>query len=198
MRQNKLAQMRITNIISKTHLIPPFSLSALSSAFPFSNEKTSLHRIFIPYNNINFSIFRSGNIISRSSISQLDLESSFEWLRSILVPFELKMSQSYEILNIVSTINLTPPLKLLLLAEYLPNCSYDPSPLLSESNRESCVDAIVHYFVPNEKPRRTALIFSTGNVVLTGFNSFSDLNEYSMKLSRNIFEIAQMHPEVVS
>ena len=190
--------MRITNIISKTHLIPPFSLSALSSAFPFSNEKTSLHRIFIPYNNINFSIFRSGNIISRSSISQLDLESSFEWLRSILVPFELKMSQSYEILNIVSTINLTPPLKLLLLAEYLPNCSYDPSPLLSESNRESCVDAIVHYFVPNEKPRRTALIFSTGNVVLTGFNSFSDLNEYSMKLSRNIFEIAQMHPEVVS
>ena len=198
MRQNKLAQMRITNIISKTHLIPPFSLSVFSSAFPFSNEKTSLHRIYIPYNNINFSIFRSGNIISRSSISQLDLESSFEWLRSILVPFELKMSQSYEILNIVSTINLTPPLKLLLLAEYLPNCSYDPSPLLSESNRESCVDAIVHYFVPNEKPRRTALIFSTGNVVLTGFNSFSDLNEYSMKLSRNIFEIAQMHPEVVS
>ena len=198
MSQNKLAQMRITNIISKTHLIPPFSLSVFSSAFPFSNEKTSLHRIYIPYNNINFSIFRSGNIISRSSISQLDLESSFEWLRSILVPFELKMSQSYEILNIVSTINLTPPLKLLLLAEYLPNCSYDPSPLLSELNRESCVDAIVHYFVPNEKPRRTALIFSTGNVVLTGFNSFSDLNEYSMKLSRNIFEIAQMHPEVIS
>lgn len=198
MSQNKLAQMRITNIISKTHLIPPFSLSVFSSAFPFSNEKTSLHRIYIPYNNINFSIFRSGNIISRSSISQLGLESSFEWLRSILVPFELKMSRSYEILNIVSTINLTPPLKLLLLAEYLPNCSYDPSPLLSESNRESCVDAIVHYFVPNEKPRRTALIFSTGNVVLTGFNSFSDLNEYSMKLSRNIFEIAQMHPEVIS
>ena len=198
MSQNKLAQMRITNIISKTHLIPPFSLSVFSSAFPFSNEKTSLHRIYIPYNNINFSIFRSGNIISRSSISQLDLESSFEWLRSILVPFELKMSRSYEILNIVSTINLTPPLKLLLLAEYLPNCSYDPSPLLSELNRESCVDAIVHYFVPNEKPRRTALIFSTGNVVLTGFNSFSDLNEYSMKLSRNIFEIAQMHPEVIS
>ena len=189
--------MRITNIISKANLIHPFSLFALSSAFSFSNEKTSLHRIYIPYKNTNFSIFRSGSIISRSSISQLDLESSFEWLRSILVPFELKMSRDYEILNIVSTINLTPPLELLLLAEYLPNCSYDPSPILNESNRESYVDAIVYYFIPNEKPRRTALIFSTGNMVLTGFNSFSELNEYSMKLSRNIFEISQMHPEVI-
>lgn len=197
MNQNKRTRIRITNIISKTNLIPPFSLSAFSSTFPFSDEKAFLHRIYIPYKNINFSIFQSGSIISRSSISQLALESSFEWLRSVLAPFELRMSQNYEILNIVSTINLAPPLKLLSLAEYLPNCSYDPSPLLSERNREFCVDAIVHYFVPNEKPRRTALIFSTGSIILTGFNSFSELSEYSMKLSRTIFKIAEVHPEVI-
>lgn len=198
MNQNELTPIRITNIISKTHLIPPFSLSALSSAFPFSKEKTFLHRVYIPYKNINFSIFRGGSIISRSSTSQSDLESSFEWLRSILTTFALNMSRNYEILNIVSTIAIAPPLNLLSLVKYLSNCSYDPSPILTESKREFCVDAIVYYFVPNEKPRRTALIFSTGSVVLTGFNSFSDLDIYSVKLSEILYEIAKVHPEVIT
>jgi TATA-box binding protein (TBP) (component of TFIID and TFIIIB) len=108
------------------------------------------------------------------------------------------MSQNYEILNIVSTINIAPPLHLLSLVRYLPNCSYDPSPVLIESEREFCVDAVVYYFVPNEKPHRTALIFSTGNVVLTGFNSFFDLKMYSLKLSETLSEIANMHPEVIA
>jgi len=197
MSSSERTQIRISNIISKTHLIPPFSLSKFSSAFPFSEEKTFLHRVYIPYKNTNFSIFRSGSIISRSSTSQINLESSFDWLRSLLASFELKMSKSYEILNIVSTINIAPPLVLSLLAQYLPHCSYDPSPLLTESEREFCVDAIVYYFLPGQKPNRTVLIFSTGNVVLTGLNSFSDIERCSTKLSKLISQIAKEHPEVI-
>ena len=198
MSQNEHTRIRVTNIISKTHLIPPFSLSALSSAFPFFKGKTFLNRIYIPYRNVNFSIFQRGSIISRSSTSQSDLESSFDWLRSILATFALRMSQSYEILNIVSTITLTPPLNLLSLVKYLSSCSYDPSPLLTESKREFCVDAVIYYFAPNEKPRRTALIFSTGNVVLTGFNSFFDLDAHYLELSETLSGIAKMHPEVIA
>ena len=197
MDSDERTQIKITNIISKTHLIPPFTLSEFSSAFPFSEERTFLHRVYIPYKNTNFSVFRSGSIISRSSTSQTELESSFEWLRSILATFALRMSCSYEILNIVSVINMAPKLNLLSLVEYLPNSSYDPSPLLTESKREFCVDAIVYYFAPNEKPRRTALIFSTGSVVLTGFNKFLELGEYSMRLSELLSKIVAGHPEVL-
>ena len=197
MNPNDRTEIRITNIVSKTHLIPPFSMSKFSLSFPFSEEKTFLHRVYIPYKNTNFSIFRSGSIISRSSSSQSDLESSFDWLRSMLTTFALRMSRSYEILNIVSVINMTPELDLLSLVESLPNCSYDPSPLLTESKRESSIDAVVYYFAPMEKPRRTALIFSTGSVVLTGFNKFTDLGEYSMKLSGLLSGIIKAHPEVL-
>jgi TATA-box binding protein (TBP) (component of TFIID and TFIIIB) len=190
-------QVKITNIVSKTHLISPFSLSRFSLAFPFSEEKTYLHRVYLPYRNINFSVFRSGAIISRSSTSLSELESSFEWLRSLLTTFALRVSNSYELLNIVSTISIAPALNLLPLVEYLPNSSYDPSPLLTEAKREFHVNAIVHYFAPNEKPRRTALVFATGRVVLTGFNEFSDIDDAVMSLSKLLSEIVEAHSEVL-
>jgi len=107
------------------------------------------------------------------------------------------MSADYIILNIVSALNIAPPLNLVSLAKYLKNSSYDPSPILTELNREFFVNAIVYYFLPNEKPRRTALIFPTGSVVLTGFNSFVDLGLHSMKLAEKLFQVADEHPEVI-
>lgn len=196
MVSDRPARIRITNIIAKTYVVPPFSLLEFSSEFPFS-KKPFLPRIYLPFKDTNFSIFYSGNIISRSSTSRADLDASFAWLRSILATFRLKMSENYIILNIVSTVNLAPPLNLLPLALNLKNSSYDPSPLLAESYRECNVDAIVYYFNPSMKPRRTALIFSTGNVVLTGFNSFSDLDTHVVKLSSDLLKIVSDHPEVM-
>jgi TATA-box binding protein (TBP) (component of TFIID and TFIIIB) len=177
-------------------VLQPFSLLEFSLEFPFSKTPL-LSRIFLPFKNTNFSIFRSGAIISRASASSADLDSSFAWLRSILASFGLRMSENYTILNIVSTANLALPLDLTSLAPYLRSSSYDPSPLLAESDREFNVDAIVHYFNPNIKPCRTALVFSSGTVVLTGFNSFSDLETHAIELSSDLLKIMNEHPEVL-
>lgn len=191
-----LTRINFNNIVTKSSLIPPFSLAQFSSAFPFSSSPF-LPRIFLPFRNVNFSIFRSGSIISRSSTSVEDINISFDWLRSIIEPFKLMLSESYEILNITSSVTLAPPLNLLSLSSYLPCCSYDPSPPLNENGLEHYVDAIVFYFNPECKPRGTALIFPSGKATLTGFCSFSALIRDVLRLSSLLLKIVQDHPAVL-
>lgn len=189
--------ININNIVAKSHIVPPFSLANLSAAFPFSTQ-SFLSRIYLPFRNINFSIFHSGSVISRASVSISELDTSFEWLRSIMASFDLKLSMDYEILNIVSSANLAPALNLLALAPHLPNCSYDPSPILNETEHECNVDAIVFYFDPKRKPRGTALIFSSGKIIFTGFYSFPDLESNALQFSSLLLQIIQKHPEVMN
>lgn len=181
--------------------MPPFSLSTLSAAFPFSIKRRALSRILLlppfPLQHVNFSIFNTGSVISRSSRSILDVEASFSWLRSFLASFELELSSHYRILNVVASANLTPPLNLLVLSSFLPKCSYDPSPLLSDDGHEHLVNCITLYF-QETRPHYTALIFPTGNVTFTGFKSITELEQYALKLSALISEIIPHHPEVLT
>lgn len=197
MSYNHTTRIEITNIVAKSQLVPPFSLSSLSVAFPFSH-RSILPRIFFPFQHMYLSIFRTGTVISRSSHSVSDVESSFRWLRSILAPFYLELSDHYSILNIVAFVNLAPPLELSNLATNLPNCSYDPSPIFSdEDGHEHLVDCITFYFHEG-RPHYTALIFPTGKVTFTGFKSVAELEAHALKFSSILSEIALKHPEVLS
>ena len=196
MVDNYSTKIKISNIIVKSQLIPPFSLSSLSAAFPFSH-RSALSRIFLPFHRMNLSIFRTGTVISRSSHSFSDVEDSFNWLRSILSSFDLKLSDHYTIINIVAFVNLAPPMELSMLASQLPNCSYDPCPLRSEKDKhEHLVNCVTFYFHEG-RPHYTALIFPTGKVTFTGFKSVAELEAHALKLSSILSEIAQNHPEVL-
>ena len=192
------ANIRINNIIAKSDIVPPFSLSLLSAAFRFPTQHV-LSRILLSYPSQHsfFSIFHTGSVISRSSRSVQYVKGAFQWLRSFLSSFNLKLSSHYNILNIVASVNLLLPLNLSALALYLPNCSYDPSPLLSDDGREHLVNCITFYF-QEARPHYTALIFPTGNVTFTGFKSIDELQLHTFKISSLIAEISLNHPEVLS
>ena len=199
--QSDITKIHINNIIAKSDIVPPFSLSTLSVAFPFSIKRRALSRILLlppfPLQHVNFSIFNTGSVISRSSRSVSDVETSFFWLRSFLASFELELSSNYRILNVVASANLVPPLNLSALSAYLLNCSYDPSPSLSDDGHEHLVNCITFYF-HEDRPHYTALIFPTGNVTLTGFKSVAELEKYALKLSAIISEIIPDHPGVLA
>lgn len=196
-------KIKVTNIIAKSQLVPPFTLSSLEAKHPFDhtdkyNPKLVFHgaRIFIPHNNIKFSLFRTGTVMSRAARSVPELDKSFRWLSSFLADFDLKLCNNYEILNVVAFSRLPCSLNLFELATYIPNCSYDPSSSLSEEGHEHIVNCITFYF-REEKPRYTALIFPTGNVTLTGFKSVAELEDHTAKLFSLISEISSDHPEVL-
>lgn len=185
------------NIVAKSQLIPPFSLASLSAQFPFSSPRFLCH-IPIPHDHVKFSIFRTGNVISRASTSLSELESSFAWLRRLLHSFELELVSSYDILNIVAVSPLvSEKLDLLLLAPLLPHSSYDPTPFPGENAREFLLDAITFYFNSQVKPRQTALIFKSGTVTLTGFRSIPELESAILQLRQLLDQIVQEHPEVL-
>jgi TATA-box binding protein (TBP) (component of TFIID and TFIIIB) len=192
-------KIQITNIVAKSHLVPPFSLSSLATEFPFTAQ-SALPHIPLSYQHSKFSIFKTGTVISRASRSVPDLESSLKWLSSRLCDFDLCLSDNYEILNIVAYSQLLPfPVNLSPLAELLPHSSYDPSPILSDGC-EHLVDAITTYLSPldhNSKPHRTALIFATGKATLTGFKSIHDLELHASRLSSLLTQISHEHPEVI-
>ena len=194
----KTPKIQITNIIAKSQLVPPFSLSSLEAKHPF-DHKAVLSRIFIPYKHIKFSIFRTGTVMSRAARSFNELDNSFSWLSSKFLPdFDLELSDKHDVLNIVAFVNLAPPLELSNLATNLLNCSYDPSPLFSEKDEhEHMVNCIIYYFY-EDGPRYTALIFPTGKVTLTGFKSIAELELHALKLSSLLSEISLEHPEVLS
>lgn len=186
--------INISNIVAKSQLVPPFSLSSLTSQYPFDPQAV-LSRIYIPHNHTKFSIFRTGTVISRASRSLNDLEASFSWLRAFLFNFDLKLSHHYQVINIVAFSQLvSSPLNLHNLASHLPNCSYDPSFLDGEHAR--LVDCITYYFHQG-RPRFTALIFPTGKVTFTGFQSTSDLEAHALKLSSLLSQISQNYPDVL-
>lgn len=199
-RDVKKPQTQITNIVAKSQLVPPFSLSSLESKFPF-DRKAALARIFIPYRHVKFSIFRTGAVMSRAARSFIELEESFTWLSSFLKSdFNLVLSDKHFVLNIValSDLHLSSNFNLYELASFLPNCSYDPSPLLSDKDhREHLFNCIVYYFY-EAQPRYTALIFPIGKVVFTSFKSVSELERHALKLSSLLSKISLEHPEVLS
>ena len=197
MQYDYTTKISINNIIAKSDIVPPFSLSSFFSAFP-SSTRHALSDIFFPFYHISLSIFHTGSVISRSSRSVSDVKASFRWLRSFLASFNLELSTHYDILNIVSSVNLALPINLSLLSSYLPNCSYDPSPLLSEKDdHEHLVNCVTFYFHEG-RPRYTALIFPTGKVTFTGFKSVAELEAHALKFSSILSEIALKHPEVLS
>jgi TATA-box binding protein (TBP) (component of TFIID and TFIIIB) len=193
------AEVKIVNIIAKTQINKPFSLSHLTSKFPF-DDNPALSRIAIPYKHVHFSIFRTGSVIVRSAKSIEELEEAFNWLRSILYfSYNLRLADSYDILNIVAVTRYSAvPLRLSELAYKLPRCSYDPVPQLINGS-ERLINIVVHYFNANRKlkPRKTALLFRTGYVTLTGFNAFNDLEKCSAELQSMIAEIVLKHPDVL-
>lgn len=196
----KQPQMQITNIIAKSQLVPPFSLSSLEAKYPF-DHKAVLSRIFIPYNHVKFSIFRTGTVMSRAARSFIELEDSFSWLSSKFLPhFNLELSDKHLVLNIValSDLHLSSKFNLSQLASHLLNCSYDSSPLFSEKDElEHLINCIVYYFYEG-RPRYTALIFPTGKVTFTGFKSVVELERHAFKLASILSEITLDHPEVLS
>ena len=197
MQYEDTPKIRINNAIAKSNIVPPFSLSSLSAAFPFSTQHV-LSRILLshPGQHSYFSIFPTGSVISRSSRSVQDAKGSFHWLRSFLASFNLELSTHYDILNIVASTNLVPPLNLSALSFYLPHCFYDPAPSLSDDGHEHFVNCITFHF-RDVKPRYTALIFPTGNVTFTGFKSAAELRAHGLKLSSLLSEITLNHPEVL-
>ena len=199
MMHDDVTQIKITNIVAKSQLVPPFSLSSLYDAYFYPSGRTVLSRILLPFKHMSLSIFRTGTVISRSAHSFSDLKASFDWLQSRLSPFDLKLSDHYTIINIVAFANLVPPMKLSILATQLLNCTYDPYPLHSEKdNYEHLVNCITFRFYEGEaKPRCTALIFPSGKVTFTGFKSVAELDAHALKLSSIIAEISQNHPEVL-
>ena len=197
-------KIKVTNIVAKSQLVPPFTLSSLEAKHPFDhtdkyNPKLVFHgaRIFVPYEHIKFSLFRTGTVLSRAARSVPELKKSFSWLSSFLSNYNLKLSDTHEILNIVAFTRLPFSLNLFELATFIPNCSYDASSSLSEDGHEHIVNCITFYF-REEKPRYTALIFPTGNVTLTGFKSVSELEDHTMKLFFLISEISSDHPETLA
>lgn len=196
----KKPKIRITNIISKSQLIPPFSLSLIEERYPFDYDRIVLSRIFVPYKHIKFSIFRTGTVISRAARSIDELDESFNWLQSaFLSDFNLKLADKYEVLNIVAVSDVYASFNLFELATHInSNASYDPSPIIGEKDdHEHLVDCITYYFHEG-KPRYTALIFPTGKVTLTGFKSTAELEAHALKLSSLLSEISLNHPEVLS
>ena len=185
----------INNVTAICDIVPPFSLSSLSAAFPFSTHN-ALSRIVFPFYHTNLSIFHTGSVISRSSRSVSDIDDSFLWLSSFLAIFNLKLSSHYDILNIAGSTNIALPLNLSALSLYLPNCTYDPSPSLSCGGQHA-VHCIVFHF-RKVRPRSTALIFPSGNVILTGFESASELTFHTSKLLSLLSEITLNHPEVLA
>ena len=200
MLHDDVTQIKITNIVAKSQLVPPFSLSSLYDAYFYPSNRTVLSRILLPFEYMSLSIFRTGTVISRSAHSFSDLKASFDWLQSTLSPFNLKLSDHYTIINIAAFANLAPPMELFFLAIQLLNCTYDFCFLQSEKDKhEHFVNCIVfHFYEGKAKPRYTALIFPSGKVTFTGFKSVAELEAHALKLSSIIAEISQNHPEVLS
>ena len=194
----KTPKIQITNFIAKSQLVPPFSLSSLEVKHPFSPK--ALSRIFIPYKHVKFSIFHTGTVLSRAARSFDELDDSFNWLSSEFLPdFNLKLSDKYDVLNIVALSDFcVGSIDLSELATHLhSNCSYDPCATISDKDDlEHLVDCITYYFHEG-RPHYTALIFSTGKVIFTGFKSIAELELHCLKLSSSISKICLNHPEVI-
>lgn len=191
-----MIQIQINNIVTKSALVPPFSLSPLLADF-YSSSQPPFSHVSLPSPHGIFSIFLSGSVILRASGSLAEVDASLKWLQSFLFDFNLQLSERYEIINVAAFSDSTPPLDLVELATHLLGCSYDPSPVDSNLH-EYAVNAIVFYFDPTSKPRRTALIFPTGSVTFTGFKSIPDLEFHAAQLSSMLSQIAQNHPEVLA
>jgi TATA-box binding protein (TBP) (component of TFIID and TFIIIB) len=195
-------KVKIKNIVAKSAFLQPFSINQLSSDFPLDTTNPYQVRIPIRFLNVKFSILRTGTVIARAASSFDELQEAFDWLRSYLdSSFNLQLSSSYQVINIAAVTKVSsipPPFNLFQLASFLPQSSYDPSPILV-NYAEHLLDAVVYHFNHDceIKPRRTALIFHTGKITLIGFNSLFDLFVSASKLESIIARVASEHPEVL-
>ena len=194
-------RVKIKNIVAKSLFFQPFSISQLSDLF-FSLDASNPYqpRVRIVYGDVKFSVLRSGTVIARAAYSFDQLQEAFDWLRHYAqTVFKLQLSPSYQISNIVAVSPVSQSnLNLLELAPLLPHSSYDPSPPLFNCT-ENHINPLVFYFNADRelKPRSTALIFHTGNAILTGFFSLYDLLARASQLSSLMHQISLDHPEVL-
>jgi len=194
----KRVKVRTVNIVARSSLIPPFSLTPLISSYPYDREKFLSH-IAVPHHRALFCIYDTGKVVSLSSKSISDLEASFAWLRALLSGYGLNLAKTCEITNIVAVARIAPPLNLRILAPFLPRASYDPSRDFGATSYERLFDAIVYHFLPPSiRPRQTALIFRTGRVTFTGFRSPVILRAAAQLLASQIARIIEDHPEVLT
>lgn len=197
-----MARINITNIVTKSALVPPFSLSSFLADFPLYSPPPFSH-VSISACHAIFAIFPSGAIVSYASRSLAEVAESRKQLSTFFSFFypDLNLAERYAITNVVASVDIAPPyLDLVKLAMYLPNCSYDPSiPMSDKDAYEHLVNCIIFYFYEDEtKPRYTALIFPSGKVTFTGFKSIDELESYALKFSDIVSEISLDHPEVLS
>lgn len=191
------AKVRIANIVALAALQPPFSLKELTSSYPFLGEKYFTH-VAVPHQHSYFAIFSTGKVMSLSAKSRSELEASFSWLRSFLSEFNLTLSDSYEIVNVVAATQVAPSLDLFRLAFLLPRTSYEQPHDLGPHPFHRQINALVYHFAPSPmKPRETALIFATGRAILTGFRSAQEVREAAALLSQLLARIAEAHPEIL-
>jgi TATA-box binding protein (TBP) (component of TFIID and TFIIIB) len=190
-------KIRTVNIVARSSCIPPFSLAPLSAIYPFDSGKDSY--IAVPHHRALFYIYNTGKIVSFSSKSIKDFETSFKWLQTLLSRFGINISDTYEITNIVAIAQIAPPLELLQLVQFLPRAAYDSSRDLHPSSSEYLFDAIIYHFQPPAiKPRQTALIFRTGRATFAGFQSRTVLHAAARLLAAQIAHIIEDHPEVLA
>jgi TATA-box binding protein (TBP) (component of TFIID and TFIIIB) len=83
------ADVKIVNIIVKSHIRKPFSLSHLTSKFPF-DENLALSRIAIPYKHVHFLIFRTGYVTLTGFNAIEDLQMCTAELQSLIAEIVLK------------------------------------------------------------------------------------------------------------
>jgi len=191
-------KVRIVNIVAVTALQSPFSLAKLKAVYPFAGENCLTH-IAVSHERSYFAIFSTGKVLSFSSKSILGLEDAFTWLRAFLAQFGLKLSNSYEIVNVVGVLQTTTPLDLLVLGRVLPHSAYEPPSDLGLYDYHRQINALIYHFAPSPiRSRQTALIFSTGRVVLTGFKSIEILKMKAHLLADQIAQIVTSHPSVLA
>lgn len=203
-RDVKKPKTQITNIVAKAQLVPPFTLSSLESKYPFDhgknyNHKQTFHgaRISIPHDPFKFSVFRTGTVMSLVSRSLNQLDDSFTWLSSFLADFNLQLADKHDIVNITALSDFFCAFNLFELVSRLhSDSSFDPSPLYSGKDDQLHLDCITFYF--SESPRYTALIFSTGKVIFTGFKFIPTLKFHARELSSLLSKISLDHPEVIA
>ena len=203
-RDVKKPKTQITNIVAKAQLVPPFTLSSLESKHPFDhgkkyNPKQVFHgsRISISHDPFKFSVFRTGTIMSLVSRSLNELDDSFIWLSSFLADFNLQLSDKHDIINITGLSDFLCAFNLFELVSRLhSDSSFDPSPLYSGKDDQLHLDCITFYFY-DKTPRYTALIFSSGKIIFTGFKSIPTLKSHARELSSLLSKISFDHPGVL-
>ncbi len=168
-------ELKIVNILTRMHIKKPFSLSQLASKMNLSSLPSHMKHYSFTFPPVKFFLFPStGKILSFAAPSFEVLKKSISLLYQHLSTFDIQLSDKYETLNIVAVFKLPFfDIDLLALSLFL-NASYDV---------EARAFPSIIYHPPSKKASFTAMIFSSGKVVLTGVSNAADLYDFASSLT---------------